>query len=133
MNNKNIETIQQIYADFGAGNVTGILNKIADDVLWIDAGYPDVPWASNGRTKKQIPEFFKSLAENIAYTKFEPCEFFSDGNAVIVKGYHEGNTIPRNKHVGHEWVMVWKFNDAGNVNYYRAFIDTDEMAKGFRD
>lgn len=133
MNNKNIQTIQQIYTDFGAGNITGILNSVSDDVTWIDPGYPDVPFGSNGRTKNQIPEFFKSLSESIVYIKFEPREFFSDGNTVIVTGYHEGKTKPRNKHVGHEWIMVWKFNNAGKVNYYKAFLDTNEMAKGFRD
>lgn len=129
----NIKTVQQIYADFGSQNISGIMNAIANDVTWIDPGYPDVPFGSNGRTKKEIPDFFKSLGENIVYSKFEPREFYSDGNVVIVAGYHEGKTLPRNKHVGHEWVMVWKFNKEGKVNYYRAFIDTNEMAKGFRD
>lgn len=131
--NKNTQAVQQIYADFGNGNIPGIINAVADNVIWIDPGYPDIPFGSNGRIKKEIPDFFKSLSETVEFSKFEPREFIADGNNVIVLGYHEGKTKPRNKSFGHEWIMVWKFDGNGKVASYRAFIDTNDMAKGFRD
>ena len=130
---KNIQTVQQIYADFGAGNVSGIMNSISDDVVWVDAGYPDLPYGSTGRSKKDIPAFFKSLNESVDYKKFEPKEFIADGNSVIVLGYHEGNTKPANKSFGQEWVMVWKLDDSGKVKYYRSFLDTNELVKAYKN
>jgi ketosteroid isomerase-like protein len=131
---KNKQTVQQIYADFGAGNISGILNALADEVSWTDPGYPDIPYGSNGaRIKNQVPEFFKTLADSVNYTKFEPREFFTDENTVIVTGYFEGKSKPKNIGFGHDWAMVWKFNNEGKVKSYKAFIDTNEVAKAFRN
>jgi ketosteroid isomerase-like protein len=130
---KNKQTVKQMYADFGAGNISGIINVMADDVKWTDPGYPDIPFASKGRTKNQIPDFFKALGESVIYTKFEPREFFTDGNSVIVLGYHEGKTKPKDVAFGHDWAMIWKFNNEGKVSSYQSFIDTNEVAKGFRN
>ncbi len=130
---KNVQTVQQMYADFGKGNISGIINVLADDIKWIDAGYPDIPFGSKGRTKNQVADFFKVLNESINYTKFEPREFFTDGNSVIVTGYHEGKTKPKDIAFGHDWAMIWKFNNEGKANYFQSFIDTDELAKAFRN
>jgi ketosteroid isomerase-like protein len=35
---KSIQTVQQIYADFGKGNVEGVLNSLTDDITWSDPG-----------------------------------------------------------------------------------------------
>lgn len=129
---ENINKIQKIYSDFGNGDIQGILDALSEDILWIDPGYPDIPFASNGRTKKEVPEFFKGLSEYMNFIKFEPREFFADGENVIVKGYHEGTTKPSETFFGHEWMMLWKFNNSGKVYYYKAFIDTNELAKGFK-
>ena len=130
---KNIKTIQQMYADFGGGNISGILDVVADNATWIQLGYPDLPFGSNGMTKKEIPGFFKKLADSVDYTNFEPREFIAEGNKVIVIGYHEGKTKPKGVQFGHEWIMVWKFNEEGKVTYSKVFTDTNELAKGFRN
>lgn len=129
----NVETVKQMYADFGNGNIPGILNVLAEDISWNDAGYPDLPFGSINRKKKEVPEFFKTLSESVNYTKFEPREFVAEGNNVIAIGYHEGTTKPANTKFGHDWVMVWKFDNSGMVKYVKTFVDTNEIAKGFRN
>jgi hypothetical protein len=34
------QTVQQVYIEFGKGNIEGVLNLLADDVTWIDPGFP---------------------------------------------------------------------------------------------
>lgn len=101
--------------------------------MWIDPGYPDLPFGSNGRNKSGIPDFFRLLGENITFTKFEPREFITDEENVIVLGYHEGNISSTGKTIAQEWVMVWKFDDSGKVKYYRAYLDTNELVKAFKN
>jgi uncharacterized protein len=133
MQNENIKTVQNIYEAFGIGDVNTIVNSVSDDVVWIDPGYPDLPFGSEGRTKNQIPDFFQSLGTHINYTKFEPREFIADKENVIVLGYHEGTITSTGKNIGQEWVMVWKFNDTGKVKYYRAHLDTNQLVKAFKN
>ncbi len=129
----NIKTVQNIYEAFGRGDVNAIVSTVSDNVVWIDPGYPDLPFGSNGRKKSEIPDFFQKLGENIHYTKFEPREFISDKENVIVLGFHEGNVPSTGKTISQEWVMVWKFDDKGKVKYYRAYLDTNEMVKAFKN
>jgi len=130
---KNIQTVQNLYSDFGKGNIQGIMDVVADNVSWNDAGYPDLPFGSENRPKNDIPNFFKTLSESVNYSRFEPQEFYADGNAVVAVGHHEGVTKPKNVHFSSPWIMLWKFNDAGKVSYVRTFIDTNEIGKGFRN
>ncbi len=133
MKNSNTQTVQNIYEAFGRGDVDTIVSSVSDNVVWIDAGYPEVPFGSNGRSKAQIPDFFQKLAASINYTKFEPREFIEDDKNVIVLGFHEGSVPSTGKTISQDWVMVWKFDDKGKVKYYRSFLDTNEMAKAFKN
>ncbi len=51
MENK-IQTVQQIYGEFGKGNVQGVLNLLHDDVSWSDSGYPEIPYCATQRKKR---------------------------------------------------------------------------------
>lgn len=60
----NLQTVQEIYAAFGRGDTSAILDKLADDVDW-DYGYWDapnpVPWLQAQRGKAGAAKFFESL------------------------------------------------------------------------
>lgn len=131
--NNNIKTVQNIYEAFGRGDVDFIVNSTADNVNWNDAGYPDLPFGSRNRKKSEIPAFFKTLSETINYTSFEPREFITNDDSVIVLGYHEGKVLSTGKILGQEWVMVWKFDENGKVKYYRSFLDSNEIVNALKN
>ena len=47
-----IQTVQQVYADFGKQNVPGVLNSLTDDISWSDPGSPGIPYAKQRNGKK---------------------------------------------------------------------------------
>jgi ketosteroid isomerase-like protein len=127
-NEKNIQTIQQLYADFGSGNLEGILNALTDDISWTDPGYPDIPYAGKRNGKKEVQDYFEKLLNTITFTEFDPQEFYADKDAVIVKGSFSGKLNSTGKTVGDEWVMIWKFAN-GKIYFYRLWTDTLAVAR----
>lgn len=124
---KNIEAIQQIYGFFGTGNIPSILNTLTDDVVWIDPGFPHIPYAGKRSGKSEVAQFFPEMGKTITFTHFNPQEFFADGDAVFVKGFFAGKNNSTSKTFETEWLMIWRLKD-GKVYFYQAYIDTRSVA-----
>ena len=120
----NIQTIQEMYAAFGRGDVPAILGKLAEDVSWDADETPGVPWLKERVGRANVAGFFESMAP-LQYDAFEPHTFFEDGNKVFVllridvtvkksgEKYHFENE-------GH----LFEFNAAGQVARLQHVTDT---------
>ena len=126
----NVEVIQQAYADFGSGNVQGILDACTDDVVWTGHDNPTVPIAGTFRGKEEVRQFFANLSREVDYTDFSPREFFSDKDAVIVLGRHAGRVKSTGKTYDHDWCMVFRLRE-GKIYHFFVFLDTREQAESF--
>ncbi|MBS1537921.1 MAG: nuclear transport factor 2 family protein [Bacteroidetes bacterium] len=122
-----ILTVQQCYAEFGKGNPHGVLELLTDDIIWIDPGYPHIPYAGKCQGKEEVLNFFIQMSQTVAFTRFEPQQFLCDGNFVVVKGYFTGKANETGKTFETEWVMIWEVIDE-KVKRYQAFIDTYSVA-----
>lgn len=127
----NVQVIQQAFADFGSGNIQGILDVCTNDVVWTGAENPNVPIAGTFNGKEGVKDFFNKLAENVDYSSFEPKEFFNDKNAVIVLGHHTGKVKRTSKTFDHDWCMVFRLRD-GKMYHYYVFVDTRDQAESFK-
>ena len=60
---RNVDTVKDIYAAFGRGDISAIIDKLDDNVEWdVDVATPGVPWLQPRRGKANIPAFSESLA-----------------------------------------------------------------------
>ena len=125
-NKKNIQTVQQVYADFGNQNVEGVLNAFTDDVIWNDGNKLEIPYSKIRNGKNETMSFFKELGSTLDFTEFTPQEFYADNDAVIVKGSFAGKAIATEKSFASEWVHIWKFR-ADKIFSFQAFNDTAAM------
>ena len=75
-------------------------------------------------------EFFSTLSTTADYKRFEPREFYADGDTVLVRGYHEAVVRSTGKKFGHDFLMHFKMKD-GKVFDYFAFIDINDQAQAF--
>ena len=123
---KQIQTVQQVYADFGKQNVEGVLNSLTDDISWVDPGSPGIPYAKKRDGKKEVMSFFMEMGGTVSFSEFAPHEFYADNDTVIVKGFFAGKAIATGKSFASDWVMIWKFRGDKICNY-QAFVDTDKM------
>jgi ketosteroid isomerase-like protein len=79
----NLQTVQDIYAAFGRGDVPTILGHLADDIDWeygmTNAG---VPWLQRRRGPAEVVKFFEALSA-FEVQKFQPKTFLESGNIVV--------------------------------------------------
>ena len=122
-----IQIVQQVYGEFGKGNVPGVLNLLHDDVSWSDPGYPEIPYAAKRNGKDEVMNFFIEMSSTVTFSQFEPRLFLNDGNFVVVKGFFAGKGNATGKIFESDWVMIWEVVD-GKVKSYEAFVDTNKMA-----
>lgn len=121
----NVDTVKDIYAAFGRGDIPAILDQLADEVQWdVDSPAPQVPWLSPRRGRDNIGAFFESLAP-LEFTAFEPHTFFEDGNKVMALIHIAATHKPSGKtydikNEGH----LWRFDGSGKVVSYEHISDT---------
>jgi uncharacterized protein len=84
---QNIQLVQQAYQAFGRADIPGILKTVSEDVDWFIPGPQEtIPFAGRRRGPGQVGDFFKALATTQTAERFEPVEFISSGDKVVVLG-----------------------------------------------
>jgi len=63
---------------------TSLFDLLASDVEWFVLGSTELlPWAGVFRGRDGVAEWMQTLDAHMEYEKFEPVEFFTDGDTVI--------------------------------------------------
>jgi ketosteroid isomerase-like protein len=121
----NVQTVQEIYGAFGAGDIPTIFSKLADNVEWdVDATAADVPFMVPRRGIDGVGEFFQNLAL-ADFTKFEPTAFLESGNIVVALLDIDFTVKATGKTVRQpDEVHIWRFGPDGKVVSFRHRVDT---------
>ena len=84
MSDKNIQIVKDIYAAFNRGDVPGIIQHMSDDLraFGIVSEKRLIPWHIQISKKKDVPEFFKAVAESADISRFESRDFAAGGDHV---------------------------------------------------
>lgn len=121
-----IDIVQQIYADFGRGDVPAILQRLAEDVEWEYATGPSpIPWLQPLKGREQVPKFFEALFSSVEITRFEVGKIFGDADTVVDLVTLEYTARATGRKVQEiDEVHIWHFNAAGQVQRFRHRADT---------
>ena len=119
------QTVQDLYAAFGRGDVAAILNLVTDDVDWNNdrVASRECPWNGNFSGKARVTDFFKAVDE-LDITVFEPRIFTESGNHVSVMLRIESRVKKNGQSLQNDSIHLWTFNDNGKISAYRHFNDT---------
>lgn len=120
-----VETVMEIYAAFGRGDVAGILDRLDDNVIW-DEGIrsTSLPYLKPGRGKDHARAFFANVASQIEFTVFEPGVACQGENTVIVPIKEAGrNRISGRELAEDTTAHVWTFGADGKVIAFRHIGD----------
>ena len=115
---------------FGKGDVPGVLEALAPEVEWWVGGPSEVPYAGTRRGREQVKHFFEELARAVEFQRFEPQEYVSEGDTVIVLGQERLQVRASRQTIENGWVMVFTLRK-GQVVTFREFNDTAALAAGF--
>jgi ketosteroid isomerase-like protein len=123
----NADTVRDIYAAFGRGDVPAVLEHLADDVDW-EYAYPtdhDVPWLTRRRGRDGALAFFQSMAADLEFTRFELNHVVGDGPVVVALASWEAKVKANSKTIQEvEQPQIWHFDARGHVIRFRHAADT---------
>lgn len=121
---QNTKVVQDAYAAFGRGDIPALLSTLADDIVWtgVYGTGPHVPTAGERRGKAAVAEFFKQVAENITFSRFEPKEFVATGDKVVALGHYTATT-PTKRGFDSDFAMVFTLRN-GKVVRFQEFCDS---------
>ncbi len=116
------ELVQSLFAAFGRGDIPFILAHLSPDCRWVATG-EGLPYAGVYTGPAGAGEFFTRLAASEDITRFEPREYFVNGDDVIVLGFEECRVKSNGKTASTNWAMLFRVR-GGLVTYWENFIDT---------
>lgn len=128
-----LETVRNIYAAFGRGDVPAILDCLSDSVEWeYGITSTDVPWLQPRRGRSAVAGFFQSLAA-IDIQRFEPKRFLADHDLVVVLFDLEGTVKATGRRIVEEdEAHIWYFNAQGQVTKFRHRVDTHQHVSAYK-
>jgi ketosteroid isomerase-like protein len=124
------ELVQSLFEAFGRGDINFIVEHVAPDCRWVVPGQ-GIPAAGTYQGREGAAQFFQRLSETEKITRFEPSEYFANGDAVLVLGSEEMQVISTGKRAASDWAMLFRVRD-GQVVLYQSFFDTAAYAGAHR-
>ena len=132
MGGRNVETIREMYAAFGRGDVEAIMARVADDTDWsFNVGPSSVPHHARVHGKGELPRFFTDFGTNVQLEAFEVGDFIAAGHDVIAPIHIRYLVNRTGKRVEMDQLHWWRFNDDGKVVSLRHFEDTAAVQSAF--
>lgn len=121
---RNTKIVQEAYAAFSRGDIQTLLSMFADDIVWtaVYGAGSHVPTAGERRGKPAVAEFFKQVAENINFSRFEPKEFIATGDKVVALGHYTATT-PIQRSFDSDFAMVFTLRN-GQVTRFQEFCNS---------
>jgi len=130
----NADTVREIYAAFGRGDISTILGHLAPSVEW-EYGFSaiDVPWLQPRRGPAEVRQFFEGALLPLEIHKFHPKAFLESGNTVVVLADFEAMVKATGRRIVEEdEVHVWHFDPAGRVTRFRHVLDTHQHLLAYK-
>ena len=119
----NIDVVQQNYAAVGGGDIPTLLSLLTDDVEWSLQGPSVIPWAGTRHGHEGVTEFFSLLGETLEFEQFEPREFITQGDTVVVLGYERSLVKSTGRTFEQEWAHIYTLRE-GKIAKARFIEDT---------
>jgi len=117
-----------MYAAFGRGDLPGVLEHVADDVLWdFNGGRAEVPWHPPFKGRSELPRFFQVFGDSVEVQVFNPRGFMDSGPHVLVDIHIEYTVRKTGTRVVQDQIHWWTFNDQHKVTRMRHYEDTAQV------
>lgn len=129
------ETVAEIYAAFGRGDVPAVLDRLADDVAWEewpanDAQRAGVRHLQARRGVTEVAEFF-TVVGGSTVRDFAVLDVIGDGRQVVAE-IRAALDLPGGGRIADEELHLWTFDADGRVARFRHYCDTAKHIRADR-
>jgi ketosteroid isomerase-like protein len=128
---ENLQTIHEVYAAFGRGDVPAVLNLLTEDVEWFTPGPPTIiPYAGSRSGSEQVAQYFKEFGQAVEITAFEPRQFFAQAEQVVVLGHYSGRVRTTGGVIESEWAHAFTLRN-GKIANFHGYEDSAAVVAAF--
>lgn len=129
---ENVKLIQQFYAAFTAGNISGVLSTLADDVGWFIPGPKDIiPFVGQRQGRKQVAQVIAKFAQMQEAQQFEVQGFVAQGDRVVALGHYRWRTKSTGRSYESDFVHAFTISH-DKVSRFQEYLDTQAWAAAYR-
>jgi uncharacterized protein len=124
----NAGVVAGIYEAFGRGDISAILDHLADDVHWEawadnQAQRAGVPWLRPRNGKQGVREFFEIVA-TFKISEFKVLSLMEGDHQVAAEILIDAEVPPPGGAFRDEELHLWSFDDRGKIVRMRHYVDT---------
>jgi ketosteroid isomerase-like protein len=112
-----IQSIKDVYAAFGRGDVEAILSKLSPDVSWEVEGPSEISFAGIRKGPEAVKGFFQAIASDHADPNLEIAEYFGSADSVATFGRYRCTLKKTGKRVDTPMAHLFKFRDGKIVRF----------------
>ena len=121
--NTNLQTIRDMYAAFGRGDIPFILSKLDDDVVWESEGPAALSFSGMRRGPAETLGFFEGIAKDHENIQLDMPVIFGDGDLVAAFGRYRVTMKATGKPVDTPLAHFWTLS-AGKIVRYVNYSNT---------
>ena len=125
-----LEVVREVWRRWSAGDISGILELMADDVCLDHRGPNGVPFNRVYEGREAVGEFFRVLNESQEATEFEIGEYFANEDRVVNLGSFRFKVHSTNKEWQSDVAFVFTVRN-GKVTYWRPIFNMGAEAEAF--
>lgn len=126
-----VPMLQDFYAALSAGDLAGVLERVADDVTWEVSGPTDLlPWSGEWTGKEGVSDFHHRLSEHVTSPGWEPKQYIAQGNTVAVILTMSGTSIKNGAHFSGD-IVHWITVRNGKISLLQFYLDTFPIVEAF--
>lgn len=128
---ENTEIVRNAYEKFQTGDIEALLQTFTDDISWNPPEINGVGFMGSRSGIDSVREFFVELDKNEEFSQFEPIEYITEGDRVVVLGRSVGQVKPTGKKIDVEWVHLFTVQN-GKIAKFQEFFDTASIEKAYQ-
>jgi ketosteroid isomerase-like protein len=130
----NIEFVKDLFAAFGRGDIGYVIDAHSVDVVSESpvSRTSTLPWAGSRAGRRELVEYFESMATHLRPEAFQDVVFTASGDRVVVEGTNAGSVVETGECYEHDWVMVFTIQD-GKVARFRHYYDPGDIETAMRE
>ncbi len=131
MKEENLTIVKEASAAFSHNNIPRLLEKLAEDVDWMIAGPQSIlPYAGEHHGRQQVAASVAAWHQAEEIEAFEPKNFISDGDVVIVLGTYRAIIKSTRRLLNIQWAHVYTIR-GGKIIRFRGFFDTFAASESY--
>lgn len=127
----NLQVIQKMYKDFGAGDIPAVMAAFDNDVVFVRPGEPAIPFSGEFRGFDGLKKMFTIVAQTVKINAFIPKHFLTNEDTVAVIGEDHADVLATGKSYNSKWVYHYTLKEGKIINV-QVYLDTMELAEAFR-